>query len=143
MPRRIRISVVLLLTLGLGVAACGGSGSSGTTGTPDTTSPPPATTAAAPDTTATGGAATDAASGDPAAGKTVFESTCAACHTLSDAGATGTSGPNLDQVKPDEARVANQVQNGGATMPAFGRDGTLDPTQVADVAAYVASAAGG
>src|SRR5438067_2114045 len=39
-----------------------------------------------------------------AAGKTVFQSTdagCAACHTLGDAGATGTVGPNLDHVVAD------------------------------------------
>ena len=42
------------------------------------------------------------ANGDPAAGKAVFtRSGCGACHTLSDAGATGNVGPNLDEAKPD------------------------------------------
>ena len=42
------------------------------------------------------------AAGDPVAGKEVFLGTagCASCHTLADAGATGTVGPNLDAVKP-------------------------------------------
>jgi hypothetical protein len=36
--------------------------------------------------------------GDPAAGKQVFmQAGCASCHTLSEAGATGTVGPNLDK----------------------------------------------
>ena len=45
---------------------------------------------------------TTEAAGDPAAGKEVFLGTagCSGCHTLSDAAATGTIGPNLDAVKP-------------------------------------------
>src|SRR5581483_8462900 len=39
--------------------------------------------------------------GNPQAGKAVFESAgCKGCHTLKAAGATGTVGPNLDQLKP-------------------------------------------
>ena len=39
--------------------------------------------------------------GDPTAGKQVFLSAgCTGCHTLKDAGSTGTVGPNLDQAKP-------------------------------------------
>jgi mono/diheme cytochrome c family protein len=49
------------------------------------TQPPPATTTA------------PAPEGDPEAGKAVFTSAgCAACHTLSAAGAKGTVGPDLD-----------------------------------------------
>jgi mono/diheme cytochrome c family protein len=80
--------------------------------------------------------------GDPAAGKAVFESAgCKGCHTLKDAGATGTVGPNLDQLKPPLSRVVPQVINGGAAMPPF--KGTLSPKQIADVAAYVVHATGG
>jgi len=35
-------------------------------------------------------------SGDPAVGKALFQSKCGACHTLADAGTSGTIGPNLD-----------------------------------------------
>jgi mono/diheme cytochrome c family protein len=35
-------------------------------------------------------------SGDPAAGKKLFKDKCGSCHTLADAGTTGTIGPNLD-----------------------------------------------
>ena len=59
-----------------------------------------------------------------AAGKQVFASAgCGGCHTLKDAGATGNVGPNLDQLKPSQAKVAHQVEVGGGVMPAF--KGTL------------------
>ena len=61
--------------------------------------------------------------------------TNAAADTLSDAGATGTVGPNLDQLKPPEARVVHQVEVGGGPMPAF-KD-TLTAKQIQDVAAFV------
>ena len=74
-------------------------------------------------------------------GKDVFASAgCTGCHTLKDAGATGTIGPNLDQLKPSEAVVERQVTNGGAVMPAF--KGRLTPAQIKAVAEYVASVAG-
>ena len=76
-----------------------------------------------------------------AAGKKVFaDAGCSGCHTLKDAGATGTTGPNLDQLKPPKARVAKQVTNGGKIMPAF--KGSLSQQQIDDVATYVSSVAG-
>ena len=65
---------------------------------------------------------------------------CAGCHTLSAAGATGTIGPNLDQLKPSTSVVAHQVMVGGAAMPAF--QGKLSPAQIQAVARYVSSSAG-
>jgi cbb3-type cytochrome c oxidase subunit III len=73
-------------------------------------------------------------------GKAIFKAECASCHTLKAAGATGTVGPNLDQLKPSEARVARQVTNGGAIMPAF--KGKLSPGQIQAVAKFVATSAG-
>jgi cytochrome c6 len=79
--------------------------------------------------------------GDPAAGKTVFSSAgCVSCHTLADAGSTGTVGPNLDAVKPSHEKVVTQVTNGGGGMPPF-KD-SLSEQQIQDVAAYVSSVAG-
>lgn len=76
-----------------------------------------------------------------AAGKKVFATAgCMACHTLKDAGATGTVGPNLDVLKPPKARVVTQVENGGAAMPPF--KGQLSPAQIDAVATYVSSVAG-
>jgi mono/diheme cytochrome c family protein len=65
---------------------------------------------------------------------------CAGCHTLAAAGSTGTTGPNLDQLKPSEALVAHQVTVGGGVMPSF--QGRLSPAQIQAVAKYVSSSAG-
>jgi cbb3-type cytochrome c oxidase subunit III len=65
---------------------------------------------------------------------------CAGCHTLAAAGAKGTVGPNLDQLKPALAIVVRQVTNGGAVMPAF--KGRLTPAQIQAVAQYVSANAG-
>jgi cbb3-type cytochrome c oxidase subunit III len=73
-------------------------------------------------------------------GKDIFTANCGSCHTLKDAGTSGTVGPNLDQLKPAEARVQRQVINGGSVMPAF--KGTLTPAQITAVAKYVSSVAG-
>ena len=79
------------------------------------------------------------AHGDPAAGKKIFTSKgCNACHTLKDAGATGTVGPDLDQTKPTLGRALDRVINGKAAMPPF-KD-QLTTQQIADVAAYVVKA---
>jgi cbb3-type cytochrome c oxidase subunit III len=73
-------------------------------------------------------------------GKTIFKAKCGGCHTLADAGTTGTTGPNLDQLKPPFARVQKQVINGGAIMPAF--KGILTNAQIDAVAKYVSTHAG-
>ena len=82
------------------------------------------------------------AAGDPAAGKEVFlgPAGCASCHTLSDAGATGAIGPNLDATKPSSELVVERVTNGLGGMPSFSE--TLSEEQIQDVAAYVSSVAG-
>jgi mono/diheme cytochrome c family protein len=73
-------------------------------------------------------------------GKQIFTDNCASCHTLAAAGASGTVGPNLDDLKPSKATVARQVENGGGAMPAF-KD-QLTPEQIDAVATYVSSSAG-
>ena len=79
--------------------------------------------------------------GDPVAGKQVFASAgCTSCHTLADAGASGSVGPNLDDVKPAFDRVVDRVTNGRGVMPPF--KGQLSDQQITDVAAYVSSVAG-
>ncbi len=77
-----------------------------------------------------------------AQGQRVFASAgCGACHTLADAGATGTVGPSLDSAKPSASLVADRVRNGQGAMPAF--DGRLTDEQIDAVAAYVSGAAAG
>lgn len=84
---------------------------------------------------------TAAAQGDPAAGKAVFTSAgCVSCHTLADAGSTGSVGPNLDAASPSHDKVVERVTNGAGVMPPF-KD-SLTEQQIQDVAAYVSSVAG-
>ena|SRR5437870_4294868 len=79
--------------------------------------------------------------GDATAGKGVFTSAgCTACHTLKDANATGTVGPNLDDVKPPFQLVVERVTLGKGVMPSF--KGKLKDKQIADVAQYVSTIAG-
>jgi cytochrome c6 len=79
--------------------------------------------------------------GDPVAGKQIFTTNCASCHTLADAGTTGTIGPNLDEAQPPFELVVDRVTNGQGVMPSFAD--TLSEQQIRDVAAYVSTAAGG
>jgi mono/diheme cytochrome c family protein len=97
----------------------------------ETTSTPEAGTTS----TSTGGTQQAAAQG-----KQIFTQNCAGCHTLKDANATGKVGPNLDDLKPDEATTERQVTNGGGAMPAF--KGQLKPAEIKAVSQYVASVAG-
>jgi mono/diheme cytochrome c family protein len=99
----------------------------------DTTS----TAASTPQSTTSTGGGTQQAS---AQGKQLFTQNCAGCHTLKDANANGQVGPNLDDLKPDQATVQRQVTNGGGAMPAF--KGQLSDAQIQAVAQYVASVAG-
>jgi mono/diheme cytochrome c family protein len=73
-------------------------------------------------------------------GKQIFITKCGGCHTLKDAGTTGTQGPSLDLLKPPFLRVKNQVIKGGGIMPAF--KGVLNDAQINAVAKYVAQHAG-
>lgn len=69
---------------------------------------PPAATSTAGSTTTGGSSTTPAATGDPAAGKVVFNANgCSACHTFKAAGSTGKVGPDLDQLA-DYAQKAGQ-----------------------------------
>lgn len=134
--RRLPIVAVTTALIAGGIAAGCGSGSEGqTTASPETVQGSvPQPTETTPTET------TPVPAGDAAAGKVVFTTNCASCHILSDAGATGTVGPNLDAAKSDAARVVDRVTNGQGVMPPFA--GTLTEQQIADVAAYVSTAAG-
>jgi outer membrane protein assembly factor BamB len=100
----------------------------------------PSTPATAATSTTSSASASTSTGVSLKAGMTVFNSTCATCHTLAAAGSTGTVGPNLDQLKPSDALVVHQVTNGGGGMPAFGS--SLSKTQIQSVALFVSSVAG-
>jgi cytochrome c oxidase subunit II len=90
-------------------------------------------------------------------GRTLFTDaaepqTCDSCHTLADAGATGTTGPNLDEVLPDlseeqiresivdpEAEIAEGFAPG--LMPRYGD--TLSEEQVDALVEYLMEVKGG
>jgi mono/diheme cytochrome c family protein len=74
-------------------------------------------------------------------GKSIFTENCGSCHTLADAGTSGTIGPNLDESRPSKDLAVDRVTNGMGVMPSF-KD-TLSPEQIQAVAEYVSSSAGG
>lgn len=74
-------------------------------------------------------------------GRELFVEECGTCHTLSAAGTTGTIGPNLDDLQPDEAEVLSAIENGGAgsgQMPA----GLYSGSEAKQVADFVSGSAG-
>ena len=83
----------------------------------------------------TGGSNDATAPGDP---KQVFANTCGGCHTLAAADTSGKVGPNLDELKPDAARVVRAIETGPSQMP----ENLLEGAQAQAVADYVAASAG-
>lgn len=164
-PKALILFVVLALAGAVLVAGCGGSGGTTTEATTEQEAAPPAEeeqaeeepaeeeaeepaeeeAAEEPAEEAEEPAEEGAAGGESAStgeAKAIFSANCASCHTLKAAGATGTVGPNLDELGVDEATIEHQVINGGGPMPAFGKEGTLSPEEVKAVSAYVATEAG-
>jgi mono/diheme cytochrome c family protein len=126
--------IALLALVVLPLAGCGGGET--IQAAPETVEGTlPTTTSAQPTTPAS------QQKGNATAGKQVFESAgCTSCHTLKDAGSTGTVGPNLDEAKPPYDLVIERVTNGKGAMPPF--KGQLNQTQIQDVAKYVSTTAG-
>lgn len=101
------------------------------------------------------GRAISGGAADTSNGKQLFQQKCGFCHTLKEAGTTGTIGPNLDdafrpdekqgfkestirQVVADQIRFAGDYGPKGPTMP----KNLVRGQDVDDVAAYVAAVAG-
>jgi cytochrome c6 len=109
-----RVAVVVCLAASLLVSGCGGDGGE------------------------------DSASGSDR-GKALFVSDaqppCGSCHTLADAGTTGTTGPNLDDLQPSADRAERAMREGPGLMPRFGESLTDD--DITAIAEYVEEAAGG
>ena len=127
-----RVVPLVLAVLALAIAAgCGGG---------EEASPAPVTVEGAAPADGGGGGG-DAVEGDPEAGKEIFASTgCGSCHTLDDAGSSGTIGPNLDDSSVDYGEAVDQITNGGGVMKAY--SGELSEEEIANVAAYVVTARG-
>lgn len=93
-----------------------------------------------PTSGAGGGGGGDSGAGE-GPGKQVFASAgCGSCHTLADAGATGTVGPNLDESKPSPELIVDRVTNGRGGMPPF--KSQLSADEIDAVTKYVSSVAG-
>ncbi|HTX91076.1 MAG TPA: cytochrome c [Anaerolineales bacterium] len=94
--------------------------------------------------------------GDPAAGKVIYDGYCKSCHGV--AGAGGVANPGSDDgTVPELAPIDMDIRTAAAMdlyiehgskpegadtatrMPAFGDEGTLAPQQIADVISYVLS----
>lgn len=88
---------------------------------------------------ARGQTTTEAAISGP--GKELFTDSCGSCHTLANAGTTGVTGPNLDQLQPDQAAVLAAIANGG-TGSGIMPKGLYAGKQAQEVAQYVSSVAG-
>jgi mono/diheme cytochrome c family protein len=77
-------------------------------------------------------------------GKEVFtaiaQPPCGACHTLADAGTTGTTGPNLDEQQPSEEDAKLMITEGAGVMPGYGP--LLTEEQINAVAKYISRVAG-
>lgn len=85
-------------------------------------------------------------------GKEIFGGMCGSCHTLGDAGTSGSIGPNLDEVLPgqDPASIKDSIVNpnaardpryGAGIMPVnYGHQ--LRPDQLEALAQYLSSVAG-
>jgi sulfite dehydrogenase len=78
--------------------------------------------------------------GNPTLGKKVFaRNDCGSCHTMADAGASGTIGPDLDVDQPDFSRVVECVTTGPGDMPKFTQ---LSNGEIRDLAKYISTVAG-
>jgi cytochrome c6 len=117
-----------------------------------TNQPPTATT-----TTPTGTGTGQQPAGDAAAGKEIFTTTaqpsCSTCHTLKEAGATQTIGPNLDEVLKgkDAAFIHESIVDPNAEVATGYQPGIMPQTygealgekQLADLVAFLVEATKG
>lgn len=83
--------------------------------------------------------AQDADAQQLAQGKVLFQKqaspACATCHTLREAGAAGTIGPDLDDLQPTREQIRAVLRDGSGPMPSFA--GQLTEEQLQAVTAYV------
>jgi len=77
------------------------------------------------------------------AGRELFlnaEPACGICHTLADAGTSGTVAPDLDRLRPSVSDVRLALKEGPGAMPDYSE--VLSQEEIDAVAAYVAKVAG-
>ena len=157
---RIFLIIAALLIVGMltAVATLGESHHFGAEGgEPAATEASPTVSTTPSGTETSGGGNTQAAEGDPAAGKEIFTTSaqppCASCHTLQEAGASGTVGPNLDDVLKgkDAAFIHQSIVDPDAVIASGFTAGImpktypqqLDEKQLADLVAFLEQAVNG
>jgi mono/diheme cytochrome c family protein len=131
-PRRIK-QVAIVGLLGAAIASAGGCGSNSSS---HAESSPAAATSTAQRTTAA-----RATTVRYRTERALFQRTCSGCHTLADAGASGTGAggeANFDQIRPNISSVENYLTHRIGKMPDFShrlskRQRTALATYVADV----------
>jgi mono/diheme cytochrome c family protein len=109
-PLRLVLLLAMMLACSAAMAACGGSGGARKADEPI----------------------------DLDKGRQVFQANCRICHSLADADASGTFGPDLDLLQPDAERVREQIDDGGGGMP----PDVVEGAEADLVAEYVAQVAG-
>src|SRR5262245_45598975 len=128
------------------LVSCGGGSkpaSNTEQNTPSTATPP---TPAPTDTAASSGAVAGGA-GDAAAGEKIYKLRCTPCHGPQGKG-DGPLGKSLNPKPRDhtdgaymktrtDAELIDVITNGKGAMPAWGKTGTLSPTDIQNVLAYV------
>ena len=89
-----------------------------------TASPSSASSSTSPPSSSGGSSTGGSSTGNAAAGKTVFTGSagCSSCHTFTPAGATGTIGPNLDNISADQ-------KASGEALDPFISDSITDPNK--------------
>ena len=81
--------------------------------------------------------AKDAKAGDLlSAGRDLFNgNSCSACHTLTDAGASGSVGPDLDNPNLTRDAIVSRIEMGGGPMPSF--SGQISEADIGKLADYI------
>lgn len=70
------------------------------------------------------------------AGRDLFNTwSCSACHTLTDAGASGAVGPSLDNASLTHDFIVTRITNGSGPMPSFG--GQISDADISKLADYI------
>jgi cytochrome c6 len=70
------------------------------------------------------------------AGRELFNTwSCSACHTLTDAGASGAVGPTLDNPGLSRDAIVSRINMGGGPMPAFA--GQIPDADIGKLADYI------